>query len=692
MRCATVLAAVVALSVLQGDVIGQTGDALYERPIKTVGPGPQRLAIDAALLASGAPFRVVRRGEAFLAEGGLKDLRLFSDAGRAVPYLLIQPRSSEPESVTATLLAVSPTKKTSGFEADLGAVYPVDRISMRGLPAPHLKRVRVEGSGDRERWTTLVAEGTVFDLPDEQLRQDGLRFAAGAYRYLRVTWDDTNSARLPMPAIVEARRVSSAAPPPQATLTASVERRPSEPGVSRYRVVLPGPGLPIVALVLDVGGGHVYRRVAVSESRFAGVEAGPAELGAAMLSRVTRDGVTASALRVPIAVPTEAEIDLAISEGANEPLDLRGVSFELAQLPWIYFEAPAGGLVARYGNRAETAPVYDLEAVRRSVDPGALPEAAWGDAGTTLRISRTAGAQPALVPAAGPTLDSSPFKYVRAVDGNRAGDRLVALPLDAHVLTFSRGHASRFADVRLLDGSNQQIPYLVERRDEPLAVALSLQPAADAVAKEIDRLEGSRRRSVYVLTLPHPRMPRGTLVVETSARVFDRAVRLGVQRPPDRDRREPWFDVRASERWRHADEHLPARPLSLPLESSNLTELVLVVDEGDNPALPITTVRLLLPAYRLRFYHPSEREVRLVYGRDDLREAQYDLALLAPRVMGARAEEVSASAVSGTAPAPPASVVSPRAFWTVLIAAVLALLLLIGKLLRNPAAPAGGSG
>ena len=65
-----------------------------------------------------------------------------------------------------------------------------------------------------------------------------------------------------------------------------------------------------------------------------------------------------------------------------------------------------------------------------------------------------------------------------------------------------------------------------------------------------------------------------------------------------------WFEVRAQETWRHADEHIPARALTLPLETTEQTELVLVVDEGDNAPLPITAVRLLLPGYRLRFYHP----------------------------------------------------------------------------------------
>ena len=528
----------------------------------TTGPGLYRLAIDAGLLTAGAPFRVLQRGDRYFAEDGLTDLRLVSEGGRPVPYLLIHAQSPEREWIRGNVLSVAATKKSSGFEVDLGAANPVDMIRVQGLPAPHLKRLTLEGSGDRERWTMLVAEGTLFDLPDEQLRQNTLSFAPGPYRYFRVTWNDANSGRVPNPSAVAARRDSIAPPPVAATLNASIERRPSEPGMSRYRVRLPGAKLPIVAVDLDVGlgvaGGHVYRRAVVSESRFAGLEAAPVELGRAMLSRVVRDGLTASALRVPIAVPTETELELTIDDGANEPLDLRAVSVVLAELPWIYFEAPAGALKALSGDLTLPRPQYDLEAVRSSVDLTKVAEAKWGDGGTT-RTSRVANPPSGLAPSAGAVLDPDVFRYSRTLQSSpEAGDNaigLFALPLDAHALAHSRGSGRRFADVRLLNGSNQQIPYVLERRNEPLSIDLPVRPASNVQAQELMSQPGSRQRSVYVVTLPYPNLPTSTLVVETSARVFQRTVRIGIDRPPDRNRREPYFDVRSGETWRHADEH-----------------------------------------------------------------------------------------------------------------------------------------
>jgi hypothetical protein len=662
---------------------------IYERPIVTAGAGPQRLAVDAGLLAGGAPFRVERRGERAYAVDGLADLRLASEDGRLVPYLLIAPPSPERTWVPGAVLPVAPTKKASGFDVDLGLPQDVDTIRIDGLPAPHLKRLALEGSGDREHWTMLVAEGTVFDLPDEELRQNTLGFTPGTYRYFRVTWNDTNSGRVPSPRAVSARRVATASPPPAATVSTSFERRPSEPGVSRYQVRLSAARLPFVALELDigtaVGGGHVFRRAVVSESRFSDVEAAPVELGRAMLARIVRDGATASALRVPIATPTEAELELTIEDGANEPLELKAVTGILAELPWIYFEAPAGRVTARYGDRTLTKPVYDLEAARDTVNLAKVPEARWTD-GATTRTVAAAGTAAILPPEAGPALDASAFTYTRAVvtaSGDQPATALVALPLDAHALAYSRGASARFADARILDGSNRQIPYLVERRNEPLSLDLPIVPAPDAQAQALKMPAGSRQRSVYLLKLPHPNLPPSVLVLETSGTIFRRTISVGVERKPNRQSRDAFFEERSSGTWGHADEQTAARPLQLRLGAMPETDLLLVVDEGDNAPLPLTAARLLLPSYRLRFFRAGSEPVRLAYGRDDLQPPRYDLALLAPRVMGAVATEVGLAAAAG----PASATAENRAgvstiFWVAMGVSVLVLLGIIVRLLR----------
>jgi hypothetical protein len=658
----------------------------HERPIVTAGSGPQRLAIDAKLLADANRFHVSYRGLTAVAQGGLSDLRLFDATGRQIPYLLVYPPPSEPSWIAGSLLPVEATRKTSGFETDLGGVEPVDMIRVDGIPAPFLKRFALEGSGDRSHWTMLVAEGTLFDLPDERLRQTELAFRAGSYRYLRVTWDDTNSGRVPAPQAVSARLAAMAPAPAAPAAALTLEPRSSEPGRSRYRIRLPGAHLPVVAIDLDVAQGRVFRRAVVNEARFAGVEAAPVELGSATLIRVIRDGASAQALRIPIAPPSEPDLELTIEDGSNPPLELKGVSAVFAQLPWIYFEAPREPVIARYGDRSARPPSYDLEAVRGSINLNAVHEANWGEPRAFVAADAATGTAP--MPLTGATLDPSLFRYARSIPAGASG--LAALQLDAAVLAHSRGPAARFADVRIVDDANRQIPYLVERRDEPLSIDVSVEAARDPGPAEL-RASSGRTRSVYRVTMPFPRLPAASLTLHTTARVFQRSVEVGIARDPDRRRRDSWFQVLSASSWRHSDQQTPPQALSLQVGTIATTELLLAIDEGDNAALPIASARLLLPSYRLRFFHPPEARLRLVYGRNDADVPQYDLALLASQVMGAAAQEIAAMPESESAEgAATGSLVSARVFWIFLAMAVLALLGLIARLIKS--GPVGGGG
>jgi len=230
------------------------GTASIERPVVTAGRGPQKLRVDVPLLVGGQRFASVDvDSHGARARGGLGDLRLFDRTGREIGYLLIDPPRRRAGWIDGSVLEIAQTKKTSGFEVDLGRAALIDAVAVEGLVAPFLKRLVLEGSGDRARWTVLSAEGTLFDLPDERVRQTTLEFTPGSYRYLRVTWDDTNSGRLGRPRHVRAREGTSR--PRVAPIREGVpfERQASEPGRSRYRLRLPGVELPIVALVFDVG-------------------------------------------------------------------------------------------------------------------------------------------------------------------------------------------------------------------------------------------------------------------------------------------------------------------------------------------------------------------------------------------------------------------------------------------------------
>ncbi len=277
-------------------------------------------------------------------------------------------------------------------------------------------------------------------------------------------------------------------------------------------------------------------------------------------------------------------------------------------------------------------------------------------------------------PPAGAVLDPSDFTYVRRIHPGPAA--LVELPLDAAVLAHSRGPAARFADVRIVDPGDRQVPYLLDEAGDPMEAAVPFRP----IESDVPGLQSSEghHRSSYLVTLPYASLPGAHLMLETPQRVFRRDVQVSVERAPDRRRRDRSADVIAASLWEHTDGQTPAPPLVLTAGTRDTTDRLLTIDDGDNAPLPLASVRLQLPAWRLRFYRPADTPLRLLYGSRDAVAPAYDLALLRKTVMGEPAGEAVAEPESVRQGA--AAILSPPIFWGFLIAAVLVLIALVVRL------------
>ncbi len=679
----TLLTLVVAIAATASS-FAQSGPPRFqhERGADVAGGEQHRLDVDVALLQGSQPFRIDRFGDRFIASGGLNDLRLFSASGQDVPYLLAPPPLYPARTIAGRVLPITatdlPNAKASGFEVDFDTVTTMDAIDLGGIPAPFLKRFRLEASGDRTRWTQLIAEGTAFNLPAERLVQTSIEFEPGDYRFVRVTWDDTNSARVPAPDRVMARGAVPLAPVAILRTPVVISARPSEPGRSRFRVTLPAARLPIVALELTVGGGHLSRDASVLEASLVGGEAQPAILGSAKLVRVVRDDVAADALRIPIRQPTEAQLDLVVDNGDNPPLALEGVTAVFAELPWIYFEAPPGSIVARWGDPRLAAPRYDLEAVRNT-HPSLIARAAWRAEPARTLVVEPEGLP---LPEVGSALNTDGFESVREIPQGAAG--LITLPLDAAVMSRSGVAPRRLADLRIVDGSSRQVPYLLEKRDEPLIVDVVIE-RRDLPAT-VERPSGSI--TSYVVRLPYRQLPDARLVLTTASRVFTRTLSLGSIVPPA-ERRPARLLTHGSATWLHADQSRPASAITFPLPASLDGDLFLLVEEGDNQPLPIQKATIMMPSYAVRLFRPADQPLRLVYGKDRVEAPRYDLQLLAPQMMGRIAEEVALgperAAGGATTATSGIQVVHPAVFWSALSLAVLVLLGLVAKLMRREA-------
>ncbi len=160
-EAAMIVATIVSLLV-PAAVRAKAGETAV-REIQPAKQGPNWAPVDISLLVMAGS-----RGKPALSR--LSALRLSSGDGSEIPYLLMPAPSSRREWTEGSLLPFRKRRSVSDFELDLGETRSIDAVRLSGLPSGFLKRVRVEGSGDRSHYLMLVQEGTLFDLPEEGLR------------------------------------------------------------------------------------------------------------------------------------------------------------------------------------------------------------------------------------------------------------------------------------------------------------------------------------------------------------------------------------------------------------------------------------------------------------------------------------------------------------------------------------------
>ena len=173
------------------------------------------------------------------------------------------------------------------------------------------------------------------------------------------------------------------------------------------------------------------------------------------------------------------------------------------------------------------------------------------------RSSPATGPAPSGFPAVGAELDPALFPFARPVTGP-AG--LAAVTLDAGALAHSRGPAARFADVGCW--TTREADAVSGRTAGRTVVG---RPAVAATRRRrLPRIPGTNRTSIALRREPAVcRLPQPQIVLNTSERVFQRQVRIGAEREPDRRHRDKWFEELGSANWRHADRQTAASALSI---------------------------------------------------------------------------------------------------------------------------------
>lgn len=242
------------------------------------------------------------------------------------------------------------------------------------------------------------------------------------------------------------------------------------------------------------------------------------------------------------------------------------------------------------------------------------------------------------------------------------GPGLVRLPLTAEVMADA---VEGMADLRLIDAEGRQIPYLLRQRP---------------VDAELGTLEFTRTeqgsRSVLRAALPlagekEDGPPISSVRISTTAPVFSRTITLSRVRGATLEPMRVYT-------WSGSE-----RPTTLSIEVGQPVgrELVVTIDNGDDPPLPVDSLSASVRSMELVASLP-EGGARLVYGDRQLDPPDYDLSLLRGELFTRATAVASLGERRSMEPAPPSA--GERAMVFAGLAALIAgLLVLVVGLLRS---------
>jgi hypothetical protein len=231
-----------------------------------------------------------------------------------------------------------------------------------------------------------------------------------------------------------------------------------------------------------------------------------------------------------------------------------------------------------------------------------------------------------------------------------------------------------FQDLRLVR-EGKQWPYLLERSPVLRSLAPAVQKADDPKRPTVSR---------WVLRLPHRRLPLRRLSCETDAPFFKRSAVL-IEQIQD-ERGNPRNVLCGSAIWvRTPDRKSMTMVIDLS-KSPTGDNLVLEIENGDNPPLTVDHFYFYYPATRILFKASPDAQTFLYYGNDRVSSPRYDVVLIADRLIAADKTEATLSSAESLRKPPwqgafPFKGPPVWTFWIVLAAVVVVLLLVIRRLL-----------
>jgi hypothetical protein len=632
----------------------------HRQSLDVAAPGLVRVDLTAASFDAAAPH--------------LEDFRILDPDGRETAFLTDWPSVRVPRMFRPSQFEVR--QAVPGSTQITVATDSAEKLSTLFLetPAPFfLRGARVEISDNKTDWVTLDQGVPVFrEWGAEKL---DLALGGRAAPYVRVTIADNRDASIPF----TGARILSQPPaaPPLVPAGGGSFQRDEFAGETVLTLSLDGRHIPLAALDFDTREPLFMRRVAVTVREVREGIPGERTIGAGTLFRVALDGAPArEQLGLPMAyAPQTRELLVHIYNGDSPPLSIDAVRPKRLPVSLVFRAPVAGKYTLLSGNPQAAAPRYDLAAFAGEmrgasaavVVPGSIEDV------PDYHSRESLGAPPmADVPLTGAPLDAKDWPFRRAVQIAAPGVQELELDLDA----FARSRPD-FADLRLLREGNQ-IPYVLEQPALSRSLNLPAESSPDTKRPTV---------SIWTVRLPKAGLPLRSVVLTSTTSLFQRQFRI-FEKLSTQDG-SPYEHILAFGAWSRTPEPgMPENRVFGLQERTQTDTLWIEADNGDNPAIALGTVQVILPVVRLVFKVAEPDGFALAYGNGTANAPRYDLSLVAERLLtSSRNVARVASEERAAGPRNPfAGLSGGYVFWGALVLVVVVLLVVVAKLLPKPPA------
>lgn len=157
-------------------------------------------------------------------------------------------------------------------------------------------------------------------------------------------------------------------PPITRTLTPEIEQAddPKRPSVSRWRIRLPHPSLPVTQLVCDADAPFFQRSVTVME-QVPDERGNPRTIHRASATWTRTLDRRGEKLVLPLSPPVGDTLMLEIENGDNPPLALKDFALRYPATRLVFKTLPGGATFLYYGNPQTNRPRYDIDLVARQL-------------------------------------------------------------------------------------------------------------------------------------------------------------------------------------------------------------------------------------------------------------------------------------------------------------------------------------